>query len=490
MLRQEWQEFRDYVTSRGVDFDTLSNEEKRLWSETFDKSKQHTTTVITPAAGNAGLVADIAAAIVQVLPAALTMNADIFARSITKIMKEDSLLRKHASNLTLHWYQNVLRFRCDPLPSNQDGVHEFKTNFSETMHNFLVTLSEASSPDEKHVQAACEPLWEKIKVLFFPDGECRVDNKKRHISTNFDDILDNDDGTLKRCTVTGVPDGTIVWIDQGIHIWELKGQSYSLDGMSADSLVGCAQIAVYMKADIESMWEHYKYLPETSMGLLTNGKTWILITAEASLESGIVHIHWSRTVPSYFDLHSNKYDELAVLNLIYLACQFSIINLEHLKKASLTQQMKRLSVLGDQNHDGSGGGKDFSQHYHKGNDHKKGSGGGGNKKGGGGGNQKGSGSGHLKGGNIEKGGSKGGNGDVLDERGGGGKGSGREKDAAWRNSGKGQPLTSLPLTIENIQKISPSNREPNAFQSIPIVKAFLKRKTMVFSVTADELFEM
>mmetsp|Transcript_34300 Transcript_34300/g.47131 ORF Transcript_34300/g.47131 Transcript_34300/m.47131 type:complete len:136 (-) Transcript_34300:145-552(-) len=33
-------EFRDYVTSRGVDFDTLTNEEKRQWSETFDMSKQ------------------------------------------------------------------------------------------------------------------------------------------------------------------------------------------------------------------------------------------------------------------------------------------------------------------------------------------------------------------------------------------------------------------------------------------------------------------
>ena len=34
------QNFRDYVSSRGVDFDTLSNEEKRKWSETFEKSTQ------------------------------------------------------------------------------------------------------------------------------------------------------------------------------------------------------------------------------------------------------------------------------------------------------------------------------------------------------------------------------------------------------------------------------------------------------------------
>eukprot|EP01035_Chromulina_nebulosa_P040696 gene40696-55029_t len=34
------QEFRDYVTSRGVNFDSLSNEEKRQWSKTFDKSER------------------------------------------------------------------------------------------------------------------------------------------------------------------------------------------------------------------------------------------------------------------------------------------------------------------------------------------------------------------------------------------------------------------------------------------------------------------
>lgn len=34
------EDFKAYVYNRGVVFDTLSNEEKRLWSETFDKSRQ------------------------------------------------------------------------------------------------------------------------------------------------------------------------------------------------------------------------------------------------------------------------------------------------------------------------------------------------------------------------------------------------------------------------------------------------------------------
>ena len=33
------QEFRDYVTNSGVDFDILSIEQKRQWRETFDRSR-------------------------------------------------------------------------------------------------------------------------------------------------------------------------------------------------------------------------------------------------------------------------------------------------------------------------------------------------------------------------------------------------------------------------------------------------------------------
>ena len=33
------QEFQEYVTNSGVVFDTLTNEEKRGWRESFDKSR-------------------------------------------------------------------------------------------------------------------------------------------------------------------------------------------------------------------------------------------------------------------------------------------------------------------------------------------------------------------------------------------------------------------------------------------------------------------
>ncbi len=37
------QEYKNYVESCGVNFDTLTNEERRQWRETFDKSKLATT---------------------------------------------------------------------------------------------------------------------------------------------------------------------------------------------------------------------------------------------------------------------------------------------------------------------------------------------------------------------------------------------------------------------------------------------------------------
>jgi hypothetical protein len=33
------EEFKAYVSSRGVSFDELSKEEKRVWGETFDRSR-------------------------------------------------------------------------------------------------------------------------------------------------------------------------------------------------------------------------------------------------------------------------------------------------------------------------------------------------------------------------------------------------------------------------------------------------------------------
>jgi hypothetical protein len=35
------EEFREYVSNSGVNFDGLSNEERRQWRETFDRSRQH-----------------------------------------------------------------------------------------------------------------------------------------------------------------------------------------------------------------------------------------------------------------------------------------------------------------------------------------------------------------------------------------------------------------------------------------------------------------
>ena len=41
-------EFKEFVASSGVEFDSLSNEEKRGWRETFDKSNRLVLKGIVP----------------------------------------------------------------------------------------------------------------------------------------------------------------------------------------------------------------------------------------------------------------------------------------------------------------------------------------------------------------------------------------------------------------------------------------------------------
>ena len=42
-MSEELNLFRNYVTNRGVDFDTLTSNEKREWSSTFDNRPQGKT---------------------------------------------------------------------------------------------------------------------------------------------------------------------------------------------------------------------------------------------------------------------------------------------------------------------------------------------------------------------------------------------------------------------------------------------------------------
>mmetsp|Transcript_7680 Transcript_7680/g.10884 ORF Transcript_7680/g.10884 Transcript_7680/m.10884 type:complete len:489 (-) Transcript_7680:211-1677(-) len=419
---------------------------------------------------------------------------DYLAKAMLKALKHQALMRKNASQLTTMWYEHILRFKRGKFPNILDGVYEFEEKFSGTFRTFLKTLKLAPDEDEKHVQKACGPLWDSLQKLFFDDPDCKVDEKSRHVATQFDDVLDESDNCEKKCIVKGIPDGSVLWLSEAIHIWELKRQDYNLNGNSASAYTACAQIAVYMKADIESMWKGYGYFPLVTMGILTNGSSWILVTAHSSLDNGILRIRWTNTNPIHCSLDAQD-NLVQVLNLILVACQNSKSNLRDLKYASFAQDLQRMNIGKDDNNCGGKGPE--NQRDREGSNRKDSGGGGDQKSSGKGGNRKGHGGGNQKG--------SGGQGGVIAQCNGGGDQTGYDRGTSVekvnevgygkgfvggkkRDSERRQPLKSLPLTVQNIKKLSGKSDLDDVLQTYPILKTFLDRK-MVFFVTAEELFE-
>mmetsp|Transcript_26218 Transcript_26218/g.37533 ORF Transcript_26218/g.37533 Transcript_26218/m.37533 type:complete len:452 (+) Transcript_26218:215-1570(+) len=437
-----------------------------------------------------------------------TMDAnEIIANLIVFKMIQNGVVTKEASKLTTRWYNFVLGMSPLPLRLPESTLlpdaGEFSTKILSTFREFRKNLQKAPNHEKKHVQKACRPLWDKLREIFFDDQECRVDNAERHIVTYFEDFFDEETSGIRRCRVTGIPDCSILWNEQSIHVWELKNQHYLLDGSSEDSFTACAQIAVYMKADIESMWKIHSYLPKTSMGLLTNGSDWILVTAYSSLSNGNdIKIRWTHTPPISYscNIKEDEKIEQEIINIIFIACQKSLDNLQELKETSVLPQLGRMTL------NSLGGGKD-----------------------------------------PRNGGNNGGNGDKGPSSGGGGKGpsnrGGLAKDPSDRNGsrnngGKGcdqvrggrqcsssggstyfqkvkqhsdvlahfdcfenksigptsrNVVTPLPLTTQNVQAIKASSRfgsdVENALKAFPIFQRLIAREN-VMSFTAEELFEL
>ena len=137
---------------------------------------------------------------------------------------------------------------------------------------------------------------------------------------------------LKFCQVSGKPDGSILWRSLGIHVWEVKSQDCNLDRRSPDLLKTCAQIAVYMKYDIEMMWRNHDIITDKTMGILTNGSSWVLVVANVEIVDSKVVIQWKNSDTVFYDWRSdrNLSERREVLYMIFLACRQSQVNLNFL----------------------------------------------------------------------------------------------------------------------------------------------------------------
>jgi len=274
-----------------------------------------------------------------------------FAKIIIQEIKAETFMKKQASQLSTQWYHQFLSFSSTNSPSVKESEEfvQFVRAFDETFDTFLDNLESAHDKSEKYVQLSLGLLMDKLFEIFFNYSHCQVSLKSRVI-TVFDNIVDND--ALKFCHVAGIPDGSILWRSVGIHVWEVKHQDYSLNGRSSDSLSACAQIAIYMKYDIEKMWRDHRIITDKTMGILTNGSSWILIIAVVRIEDSNVVIQWKNSDTVFYDWRSNRNlsERREVLYMIYLACRQSQLNLNFLVESSTNAGYSTELSSGGQDH--------------------------------------------------------------------------------------------------------------------------------------------
>jgi hypothetical protein len=369
------------------------------------------------------------------------------AKIIIKGIKSETFIQKQASQLSTKWYNHCLCFSTIDFPSIEESeeFQQFINDFNDTLDSFLNELEGAYDKSEKYVQASLGLLMNKIFELFFKNIlNCEVDLNSRELITTFEDIEDN--GTLKLCRVSGRPDGSILWRSIGIHVCEVKNQNCHLDKQSPELLQGCAQIAIYMKYDIEKMWRDHSIITDKSMGILTNGSSWVLIIASVNIVDSKVVIRWKNSDTVYYNWRSNRNlpERRKVLYMIYLACLQSQLNLDFLVKSyTNTGSYTKVSSSGQIR-------QSKQENHHNNHDN----------------HDKEQGNKQEKGGNLS-----------------GGKASGRQRQ---------QSLKTLSLTLDNIQALkSFSTSDYERSQQLPqwFEKMLGKPNRQVITMTTEDMFE-
>ena len=263
-------------------------------------------------------------------------NTKDIAKQVVQGIKAESFIKKRASQLSAQWYNQFLSFSTieSPLVKESEEFVQFVKDFDGTFNSFLDKLESAYDGSEKYVQSSLKLLMDKIFEIFFNNSHCQVNLNSRDVITVFDNIVDND--ALKFCHVTGTPDGSILWRSIGIHVWEVKNQDCNLKEQSSDLLSACAQIAVYMKYDIEKMWRDHSIITDKTMGILSNGSSWILVIAVVKIEDSKVVIQWKNSDRVFYDWRSDRNlpERRKVLYMIFLACRQSQLNLNILVESS------------------------------------------------------------------------------------------------------------------------------------------------------------
>ncbi len=235
-------------------------------------------------------------------------------------------------------------------------------------------LAKATTSAEIYVQQAFEELFPTLLSQFPALRKCRTNFKTRQTETIFENFLDGD--TYKPCVVSGCPDIFLLLSEAGVLTWTLKNQDIRLelrdDGISSGDLMsGCAQLAVYMKADMDNFFDQHNVFPDRLAGVLSNGKHWCLLICQ-TVPSHPISVRWIHSEPTTF--LNNVETKNRIMELVFFSLKTTLEVVTLVNRESIIFNLGGLSMRdhsdGRGGHCGGGGGRG-------GNDDKHGSAGGG-----------------------------------------------------------------------------------------------------------------
>ena len=321
-----------------------------------------------------------------------SFNVEDFAIAVVKLMERNSRLEKNASDAASCWYSDYFHLTsltriCIVPEELQIEFTIFATALGPALDTFINSLVAAPSAQENYVQMAFQKLYEEIKRTSFNDWRTICAFKSsRSVHTHIDNYVDK--GIERRCIINGQPDATIVLGEVGVFTTELKSQSTSFFeesnvALSRNFKTACVQLVLYLKAEIENIFESYSTLPQQVFGLLTTGSQWCLVEAEPKVEMGVLKIFWLHTQPWQVDLaRADSEQRVNMLKHLFMCTHNSRAVLAFLESIQLNRGLHSLHLSVCENDNGNGNGGDSGK---GGRGPRRGGGGGGGRGGGGGG---------------------------------------------------------------------------------------------------------
>lgn len=320
-------EFKTWLVDAGVEFEDLDTDERIRYKVLYDNYRDSKV-------GAPKLVEVLASAIVNEFEKRNHISID-------------------ASDAPDIWYSDIFAIApwggpCSIHKSLQADYMTFSQALDGSLDLFFSRLNNAPSGEEEFVQSAFEPLLESINSSSYIEFEGHCCFKRgRPIHTCIEKYRLN--GAERLCDVRGQPDGTIVWNEVGVMTTELKSQSLSfLDDhkhITTEFKRACVQLAIYLKAEITTMFSVASSVPAQVFGLLTTGRHWALIEALPVIELSGLSVSWRHTHVLEVDPANVSVEaKTSVLRYLFMCAHNASAVVQFMSEKQLERNLRSVSL--------------------------------------------------------------------------------------------------------------------------------------------------